>query len=701
MSKCGSPSTRSTWIAFILLFFLIILIYSNTFHASWHFDDKPNIVNNYYLHLNNLHPNSLFQTLFTNPKNPWNIGDKMYRPVACLTFALNWYYGKDDVTGYHIVNIVIHILTAYFLYLTIFNLFKSPNLKGKFDGSEHFVALLTAVMWAINPVQTQAVTYIVQRMAILATMFYILGIYFYIKARVIDSLKNRIYFIIGCVFSFIFAMGSKENAAMLPLSLILIEIVFFQNLGSQKTRRRFIGIAAGTISLVLIMGIFFFMKGDSLFFLKEYANRHFTFAERLMTEPRIVIHYLSQIFYSVPNRLSIEHDVLLSTSLIKPWTTLPAILSVFMLIGTGFCLIKKRPLIAFAILFFFLNHVIESTIIPLELIFEHRNYLPSLFLFLPVSAGIKWLIDYYRENRISIYIIIVFFVTLLLTGLGIGTYIRNMAWATELTLWEDAMRKAPGSARPLTVLALEMSQKGDLGNIRHDLALKLYEKSLSHRKSRKNIYPAILNNMAGIYFQKGNSQKAVDLLIRALDIDPNYTKGRFDLIKILITRGRWNDASEHADKLVSITENHEGYLNIKGFILLKQKKSDEAIKYFQKSLRLAPNFKTTLMYMGAALSLSEEYSRADWFLRRANNIPHESIMPLFCLIENSIKAGFFQDAERYTERLLASFSIIAVKDQLIRISHDNLLLPVSSELITEMISKKIMERAKEISELPI
>jgi len=700
LRKCRSTLKSNLWIVFTLLFFLILPIYSNTFHSSWHFDDKPNIVNNYYLHLNNLHPNSLFQTLFTNPRNPWEIGDKMYRPVACLTFALNWYFGKDSVTGYHAVNIIMHILSAFILYLTILNLFNSPKLKDKFNESEHFIALLTAVLWAVNPIQTQAVTYIVQRMASLATMFYILGIYFYIKARVIDSLKNRIFLIIGCVFSFIFAIGSKENAAMLPLSLILIEIVFFQDLGSQKKRRVFFGIAAGTVSLVLIMGIFFFMKGDPLFFLKEYANRPFTFAERLMTEPRIVIHYLSQIFYPVPNRLSIEHDVLLSTSLFQPWTTLPAILTILLLIGTSLFLVRRRPLIAFAIFFFFLNHVVESTIIPLELFFEHRNYLPSFFLFLPVSAGIKWLIDYYRENKISMYIIIVSFVTLLLTGLGISTYIRNAAWATEITLWEDAMRKAPGSARPLTALALEMSQEGDLGNIRYDLALKLYEKSLSLQKSRKNIYPAILNNMAGIYFQKGNSQKAVDLLIRALDIDPNYTKGRFDLIKMLITRGRWNDASEHADKLVSITESHEGYLNIKGFILLKQKKPDEAIKYFQKSLRLAPNFKTTLMYMGDALSLSGEYSRADWFLRRAKNIPPESIMPFFCLIENSIKAGNIQDAERYTERLLASFSIIAVKDQLIRISHDNLLLPVSSEL-TEMISKKIMERSKEISELQI
>jgi len=695
---------RGICVAFVLLIFLILPIYSNTFHASWHFDDRPNIVNNYHLHLKDLHPESLVRTLFNNPRDPLKIGERMHRPVACLTFALNWYFGKDSVTGYHIINIIIHILTAFFLYLTILNLFKSPKLKDKFNGSEHFIALLSAVLWAVNPIQTQTATYIVQRMTSLAAMFYILGICFYIKFRVAELLKNRIFFIVGCIMSFILALGSKENAAMFPMALALVEIVFFQDIGYQKTRRVFLGIAAGTGVLVLIIGLLLFMKGDPLFFLKGYAYRPFSFEERLMTEPRIVIYYLSQIFYPVTGRLSIEHDVLLSTSLFKPWNTLPAILAVSLLVGIGFSQMKRRPIISFAILFFFLNHIIESSILPLELIFEHRNYLPSLFLFFPVSVGIKWLIDYYRKKKFSMYIIIVAFVTLLLIALGIGTFIRNMAWATEKSLWEDAMRKAPGSARPLTNLAWQISHESDSRTEKYsqyDLALKLYEKSLSLTKSRRFINAVILHNMSGIYLKKGNSKKAVDLLKRALDINPDYAKGRYGLIQILIDRGRWEEASENADMLVSRRDVHEGYLNIKGFILLKQKKYYEAIKYFQQSLRLEPNFKTTLMYMGAALSLSGEYSRADWFLRRADKIPPESIIPLFCLIENSIKAGNVKDAERYTERLLDSFSIIAVKDLLKRLSHDNFLLPVSSELIVEIIAKKLMERSKEISELPI
>jgi len=691
LSKCDPYSNKRTWIVFTLLFLLILLIYSNTFHASWHFDDKPNIINNYYLHLNNLYPNSLLQTFFTNPRNPRDIGDKMYRPVACLTFALNWYFGKDSVIGYHAVNIIIHILSAFFLYLTILNLFNSTNLKGKFNGSEHFVALLTAVLWAINPIQAQAVTYIVQRMAILATMFYILGIYFFIKARLSNLMSNRIFFIAGCIMSFILALGSKENAAMLPVALTLVEIVFFQDMSSQKTRRLFLGIAAGTGVLVLIIGLLFFMKGDPFYFLKGYDYRPFSFVQRLMTEPRIVIYYLSQIFYPVPNRLSIEHDVLLSTSLFKPWTTLPAILIILLLIGTGLFLVKKRPIIAFAILFFFLNHIIESSIIPLELVFEHRNYLPSLFLFFLVSVWVKWLIEYYREKQFSMYIIIVSFVTILLIGLGTGTYIRNMAWATEKSLWEDAMHKASGSARPLTNLAWEMSYGKDAKAENYDLALKLYKKSLPLQKSRELSNPVILNNMAGIYLRKGESQKATELIKKVLDINPDYNRGRYDFIQILITSGKWDEASKNADRLISKAKNHEGYLNIKGFILLKQNRPEEAIEYFQKSLKIAPNFKTTLMYMGSALSLSGYYSRADWFLNRAAQKSSGDIMNYFCLLENSLRAGDESGAEKYTEKLFTLFSLKTIETNLKILSRNYRSAPVSQELIYPIIKRKLIE----------
>ncbi|MGV7222939.1 MAG: hypothetical protein ACQ9MH_15595, partial [Nitrospinales bacterium] len=129
-----------------------------------------------------------------------------------------------------IVNFLIHFLTAIFLFFAILNLLGAPNLKEKFDTNKYFIAFLSAALWAINPIQTQAVTYIVQRMASMAAMFYILSMFCYIQCRMSRSSPRRIFFLLGCVLSFLLALGSKENAVMLPASLLLIEFTCFKKL---------------------------------------------------------------------------------------------------------------------------------------------------------------------------------------------------------------------------------------------------------------------------------------------------------------------------------------------------------------------------------------------------------------------------------------------------------------------------------------
>ncbi|KKK87238.1 hypothetical protein LCGC14_2755230, partial [marine sediment metagenome] len=233
----------------------------------------------------------------------------------------------------------------------------------------------------------------------MATLFYILSMFFYVKCRLSSSSLHRILFLLGSGLAFLFALGSKENTATLPVALLLVEVICFQDLTSQRTKRVFLwgSIAGGMLLIVLF--VWLFIPDNSFSFIKGYNHRPFSLTERLLTEPRIVFFYLSLIFYPMPNRLSIEHDITLSTSLFQPLTTLPAILLTLVIIGIGFSQIRKRPLIALAILFFYLNHIIESTVIPLELIFEHRNYLPSLFLFLPVAAGFSKLLTYYQKRN--------------------------------------------------------------------------------------------------------------------------------------------------------------------------------------------------------------------------------------------------------------------------------------------------------------
>ena len=663
---------------FIFLFTLTFLIYSNTFNASWHFDDYPNILNNSNLHIKNLQLKSIYKTFFGRSGT---VSDSLYRPVSCLTFALNWYFGEDSVTGYHIINITIHILTAFFLYLAILKLFKSPNLKDKFKGNEHFIALLTAVLWVVNPIQTQAVNYIVQRMTSLAAMFYVFGIYFYINTRVTYSLKRRILFIIGCILSFILAIGSKENAAMLPLALLLLEIIFFQDIGIKRTRRLFFGIAAVAGVLVFTMGLLLFMKGDPLFFLKGYAYRPYSFAERLMTESRIVIYYLSQIFYPTPYRLSIQHDVLISTGLLKPLTTLPAILVVILLVGTGLFLVKKRPIIAFAILFFFLNHVIESTIIPLEIMYEHRNYLPTIFLFFPVSTALVKVANYYREKKHFIYLLEISLISFLIICLCGMTYLRNMVWATEKTLWEDALVKAPNNAKPLQNMAAYYESIGQMNK-----ALELYELSLSSYQERpKHSKSLSFNNMGNIYLSKGEYEKAIRYYYKALNIYNSQQRARFNMVLALIKMGKWEASLKHIDLILPTYYNHYRCLNLKGYVLLKQKKPKEAMQYFNSALQIAPNDRNVNINAGIALGLMGNYQQGERYLKKADQVSSNDMIVLLCIVENRLKAGDKLSAVKYLENLYRLFNADTIVTFVKNISKDKSAIPLSSDLLIQFI----------------
>jgi tetratricopeptide (TPR) repeat protein len=688
-----STTNKHLWLAFFGLAFLVLAIYSNTFHAAWQFDDKPNILNNTYLHLKDLDSDSLLQTFFTNPKDPSKTGNRLYRPIPCLTFALNWYFAGENVTGYHVVNLVIHYLTAFFLFLTILNLFQAPHLKNKFDQNAYLTALLAAVMWAVHPIQTQAVTYGVQRMTSLATLFYVLGMLFYIKCRLCRSSLMRILLLLGCGLAMVFAIGSKENTATLPAALFLIEVMFFQDISSLRNKRVFFwGAIAGGILLILV-SVWLFVPADPFSFVRGYHFRPFSLAERMLTEPRIVLFYLSLIFYPNPGRFSIEHDVTISTSLFQPWTTLPAILLTAALIGIGFSQIRKRPLIALAILFFYLNHIIESTVIPLELVFEHRNYLPSLFLFLPIAEGFLKLLRHDTVKNTAMRGALLAGLAVLIIALGLGTYMRNRLWASEISLWQDAMHKAPNSARPLTNLAWQMVYGPNASPSKYDTALKLYEKALLLKKPRSFSEPVIMDNMAGIYFRIGQHEKAIDLLEKALAISPNYAKGRYDLIQILITLDSWDAAAGHADVLLSKHPDHEGYLNTKGLISLYRKKYEEAIACFQKSMSVAPFFKTTWIGLGVAYSLNGNYAIAENILRRAHQIPPKDMMALLGLIENSRRAGDILRAKEYADMLLNIYDKAAIKDQLHQLSNNRLLPPLSPEFISQIIESRLQENS--------
>jgi protein O-mannosyl-transferase len=359
----------------ISLFIFLLIIYSNSFYGDWHFDDFFNIVSNPHIQFNDFSWNNIKNCMYGLAQ------ERPSRPLSYLSFAVNYFFEGTNVFGYHVVNFSIHYLAAIFLFLFLYNTLQLPLLKDKYNNTAYPVALLSALFWAINPVWVTSVTYIVQRMASLAGLFYIMSMYFYLKGRTTDKFNSSVFFFILCILTGLASVLSKENAAMLPVSIFLYDLLLVRGAGKDSIKKylKIFFLPAA----IIIIAAFIYVDLSAIF--DDYKMRDFTPVQRMLTEPRVILFYLSLLFFPVNSRLTLLYDIDVSRSLLHPWTTMPAILLILAALGFAVYLAKKRPLFSFCIIFYFLNHLIEGSFLNLELIFEHRNYIPAMFLFLPAA----------------------------------------------------------------------------------------------------------------------------------------------------------------------------------------------------------------------------------------------------------------------------------------------------------------------------
>ncbi len=295
-----------------------------------------------------------------------------------------------------------------------------------------------------------------------------MSMYFYLKARTQDKFSHSIILFSFCFISGLAAVLSKENAAMLPLCILIYDLFIIQGLNKENIKK-FLKYAALPFVVILIIG-FIYTDFSSVF--GGYEIRDFTMMQRLLTEPRVILFYLSLLFYPINSRLTLLYDIDVSRSLFQPWTTIPAILLIAIIIGFAFYIAKKRPLISFCIIFYFLNHIIEGSIFSLELIYEHRNYLPSMLLFIIPSFLIIHVLDYFSYKK-TIQFACAVGVIIILTGLGDITYRRNAIVSNDFSLWYDNAEKYPNLSR----------NHSNLGNAyihrqQRDKALSEYEKAM-------------------------------------------------------------------------------------------------------------------------------------------------------------------------------------------------------------------------------
>jgi predicted RNA-binding protein YlqC (UPF0109 family) len=519
MKKQIASTNKHHLFAIFAICLSCILIYSNTLNVPFQFDDSPRIQDNLHIRLTSLSIQKIANAAFKKPSHA-------NRPVSNVTFALNYYFHQSNVSGYHVVNILIHIMAGIFLYFFI-QITLDINSSPLLERSQRWISFFTALIWIVHPVQTQSVTYIVQRMNSLAAMFYILTLLLYAKARIAETAWIKRTLFTGCMVSGILALGSKEISATIPFFVFLYEWYFFQNL-SLSWLKRCLPVFAGAFVLFAAVVLIYIGSHPFESILAGYKTRDFTLTERVLTQFRVVIFYISLLIFPHPSRLNLNHDFPLSHSIFDPASTLVSAFLIIGLICLAICTAKKERLFSFSVLWFLGNLIVESSVIALEIIFEHRIYLPSMFVCL---MAVLLLYRYVRPKWFITGVLCV------VVGIfSLWTHKRNRVWQDNTTLWSDVVSKSPHNHSAHNNLGNALNKQGRIAE-----AIEHYLQALRIKPD----YEKAHNNLGDALDKQGRTAEAIEHYLQALRIKPDYEDAHYNLGNALNKQGRTAGAIEH------------------------------------------------------------------------------------------------------------------------------------------------------------
>lgn len=394
------------------------------------------------------------------------------RPVSLLTFLLDGNNWPTDPAPFKRTNLVIHLLNGLALGWLIAGILKVLDYDRRSALAITFVA---TAFWLLHPFLVSTTLYVVQRMAQLSTLFIFLGLAAYVRARV-DLIRNPKQAYIGMTLAMgaftLLSMLSKENGILLPLLVGVLEVTVFaasrERFGSPD--RRWSAVCLGVP--VLVIGAYLsyqFFRPD---FFNVVAPRDFSIYERFLTQFRVLIDYLQNWFIPKLYTTGVFQDhIIKSTSPIAPWTTLASFLLHVAAITFAIRKRKVLPLVALAVLFFYVGHLLESTVLNLELYFEHRNYLPAALLILPVVAAL------YGKARPPVFVAVS---ALFIVVIGGFTNYTATIWQEFSKIVEASAFKAPTSARAQAQFATNLYNLG-----RHEDALQVIDRAIATIPSYK------------------------------------------------------------------------------------------------------------------------------------------------------------------------------------------------------------------------
>lgn len=643
--KASRSARKKTALSSLILILLVgVLSYSNTLHNPFVFDDRSDIVELEGVCLDNFSPSELAEL--------WQTIQDTGRSVARISFALNYYFGKLDTFGYHLFNLSIHLLTALSFYFFLKLTLTLPGLQERYEEYSGEIALFSSLLFVAHPIQIQAVTYIVQRMTSMAALFFILALYFYGQGRLAEGQKRTAFFA-ACALSALLALGSKENAITLPFFIALYEYYFFQKLELGEARKKWFYAIIGITLTVVMLGLIYTNFEPVSWLNEKYQIRAFTPGQRMLTQLRVVVFYLGLLFLPLPSRFNLDHHFPLSYSLLNPPTTLLCFGLVLGLIAGSIYLAKKRPLISFALIWFLGNLALESTFLPLELIFEHRMYLPSAGVFLLVGIlVIKGIAQVHVRQGIKVG-----FLLAIIIALSSFTYQRNSVWQDEVVLWEDAASKSPNKnrvwfnlgciyenrrwlAKAIAAYRRTLELTPGFRHVNHRLGLIYYQQGKFNQSiveflkeiklhpdneiARKNLknayqeqrwfeetiakyrnlietdpgYKGAHNNLGRIYLQQGNLEQAVTEFLKEIESNPDDAEVYYNLGNVYRKQGKFREAIGQYQHVLAIDSRYEGIHNNLGGIYCQQGKPEQAISEYLEEISLNPDNVTAHYNLG-------------------------------------------------------------------------------------------------------
>jgi Flp pilus assembly protein TadD len=516
------------------------------------------------------------------------------RSVAMASFALNYYISGMNLVAFKITNVILHIVSVLLVfYLTRMTL-NLPSVREKYGWSEDdrtpaFIALLTATLFSLHPIQTAAVSYMVQRMAVMAGIFSFAAMIMYVRGASNTGRKSLYSYAFSVLF-LILGIFSKENAVMILPVLILYDFVFISSFRWSEFRKRFLPI----VSLGIILGsfaVYYFHVGAFIGKIVTLASNphkpigtfgwsgmdiYWTPLEFVLTELRIVSRYIFLILFPLPSFMVFDYSNAypVSKDLLNPITTLLSLFSLSFIFFLAVRYIKKFPLLSFGVIWYLVTISLESFVaIGLDPYFEHRNYLPSYGIFLALSSLLVYVDKRGMRVRKEAIVLVVALM------LSVLTFIRNGVWGDGMLLWEDAMKKAPNSARAHISLAFEYARKG-----LQDEAIEQYLIGLNLKPD----VAAARYNLGNAYMAKGLMDKAIEEYRKAIDMKPDLIGVHQNLGLALSRKGLWDEAIEQY--LIAIKSDpgdataHENL----GVAYAQKGLADKAIEHFRIALTLDP-----------------------------------------------------------------------------------------------------------------